>query len=61
MAGYQGIIKDGYGARPASGSPADLVREAAYVKTSWWQHFEVVKFFQVAVADVTPRLVAFPD
>src|SRR6478672_7899410 len=58
---HQRVIEDRDRARPAGRGAADLVREARDVETVAGQRFEVVQLLEVAVADVAPGLVPFPD
>src|SRR5262245_31477223 len=57
----QCIIEDGYRARPAGRGAADLVRKAGDEESVTGQRFEVVQFFEMAVADVASGFVSFPD
>src|SRR5271166_2432036 len=49
------------GPRPAGRGPLDLHREARNHEARRRQGLEVVKFLDMAVADVASRLVALPD
>src|SRR4051812_7049660 len=55
------FLEDGDGAGPACGRTADLVREAADREAVAGQGLKVVQLLEVAIADVAPGLVAFPD
>ena len=59
--GAYSILDDGYSARPTGRRALDLVREAADDEAVARKHFEIVQLFKVAIADITARLVAFPD
>jgi hypothetical protein len=51
----------GDGPRPAGRCALDLRREAAHRKACRGQGFEIVKLLDMAISDVTARLVALPD
>ena len=55
------VVEDRHRAGPAGRGAADLVRETRDEEAARRQHFEVVQLLEVAVADVAPGLVAFPD
>src|SRR6185312_12606037 len=47
--------------RPAGGGALDLYWKARHHKTGRRQLLQIVQLLNVAIADVTPGLVAFPD
>src|SRR5437899_868531 len=54
-------VEDRDGAGPAGRGTADLDRKAADREAVGGQRFEIVQLFEVAIADLAPRLVPFPD
>src|SRR5206468_10612385 len=59
--GFLSIVEDRDRSCPACGTAFHLHREARDRESAWRQCFEVVQFFEMAVADVAAGLVAFPD
>src|SRR5207248_1680950 len=54
-------LDNGDGAGPAGRGAADLDWEAADHEAVRWERFEIVQLFEVAITDLAPGLVAFPD
>src|SRR5665647_159559 len=54
-------VDDRHGAGPARRRAFDLDRETRHGETGRRQLLEIVQLFDVAIADVPPGLVAFPD
>src|SRR5205814_8015275 len=54
-------LDNGDGAGPAGRGAADLDREATHHKPVGRERFEIVKLFEVAITDLAPGLVTFPD
>src|SRR5262249_50097216 len=54
-------VENRYRAGPAGGGAADLHREAGDGEAVRGDGLEIVQLLEMAVADVAPSLVAFPD
>src|SRR3954465_8177897 len=54
-------IKNGDGAGPAGGGPLDLHRKARHHEAGRGQKLQIVQLLDMAIADMAPRLVTFPD
>src|SRR5437868_1865697 len=54
-------LDNGDGAGPAGRGAADLDREATHHKPVGRERFEIVQLFEVAITDLAPGLVTFPD
>src|SRR5665213_1721123 len=55
------IIEYRHGSRPAGGAAAYFHWKAADREAGWRQRLEVVQFLDMAVTDLAPGAVAFPD
>src|SRR5208282_4115052 len=54
-------VEQRHAAGPARRGGFDLDREAAHLETEWRQLVEIGELLHVAIADLAPRLVAFPN
>src|SRR5687767_10149537 len=61
VATFRLFLENGDGSRPARGGALHLHREARDGEAMRRQHLEIVQLLDVAVADLAPGLVPFPD